>query len=62
MTAAAPPLPDRAIVGQVRAITAYAIKHDSLRLPIRAALRDALQALERPRLQVVQDQESGRRK
>jgi hypothetical protein len=45
---APPPLPAAAIRCQIARIVAYAQRHDSERLWIRCALRDALLALERP--------------
>ena len=44
----APALPVEAVRCQIGRIVEFALAHDRARLPIRASLRDALDAIERP--------------
>jgi hypothetical protein len=56
------PIQTRAIRCQLDAITDFAIKNDTAKLPIRAALRDALDRLERKEFRGVTQLETNRRR
>lgn len=47
MNAAPLPIPIEAVRSQIRRIAEFSLAHDPARLPIRAAFRDALAAVER---------------